>query len=96
MTSPRLLVDRDKLNSASRATVAATTVRIFDRIQDFPKEVQVLSIAAAFLLAAEASGVSPQEAWQAVSNIMRDPTHATGRHAKFAAMLYHLKTEVFA
>jgi hypothetical protein len=92
----RLLVDRDKLNHASKSNVASRCVDIFDRIQGWPKELQLLSLAAAFLLSADASGYPAQDAFTAVKNLMADPMTSSGLAPQFQAMRYHLNTEVLA
>lgn len=93
----RLLVDRDRLVNAHRANVARLTVLLFDRIQlHESKEEQLLALAAAFLLMAEACGVPAQEAFTAVKNMMADPMRASGIYHQFDAMRYHLDSEVLA
>lgn len=96
MTARRALVDRDKLNSTSRSEVARDCVRIFDRIQTWPKESQVLALAAAFILACDACRLPPQDAFQVVKNQMHDSLTASGMAPQFRAVKYHLETEVFA
>lgn len=90
----RLLVDRDKLTNASRQSVAEGTVSIFDRIQGWPKEAQLLALACAFILTADASGLPAQEAFTAAKNLMADDLTSTGLAPQFQAMKYHLTTEV--
>jgi hypothetical protein len=89
------LVDRDRLVNADRAAVARMCVYLFDRIQAHPrKEEQLLALAACFLLMADACGVDAQEAFTAVKNLMADPLKEDGLVHQFAAMRYHLKTDV--
>lgn len=90
----RLLVDRDRLMNASRNKVADTCVHIFDRIQGLPKELQVLGLAAAFLLTADASRIPAQDAFTAVKNLMANPLTASGLDLQFQAMKFHLETEL--
>lgn len=91
----KLLVDRDKLVNANRANVARLCVLLFDRLQlHASKEEQLLALAAAFLLMAEACGIPAQEAFTAVKNMMADPMRASGIYHQFDAMRFHLDTEV--
>lgn len=95
LTSNRTLVDRDKLVNANRMEVAKLCVLLFDRVQQHrSKEEQLLALAAAFLLMADACGVPAQEAFVAVKNMMADPMRASGIFHQFDAMSYHLKSEV--
>lgn len=72
-------------------------VQLFNSIQLHEnKEEQLLSLAAAFLLMAEACGLPAQEAFTAVKNMMADPLRASGIYHQFDAMKYHLETEVLA
>lgn len=94
-TRRRLLVDRDRLSNANRANVARLCVLLFDRLQHHArKEEQLLALAAAFLLMAEACGIPAQDAFVAVKNMMADPLRASGIYHQFDAMRYHLDTEV--
>lgn len=90
----RLLVDRDKLMNAPRSKVADICVALFDRIQGLPKELQILGLAAAFLLTADASRIPAQEAFSAVKNLMASPLTTSGLDLQFQAMRYHLETEL--
>jgi hypothetical protein len=76
--------------------VADGCVRIFDRIQGWPKEYQILSLASAFLLACTAAGIPAQDAFTATKNLMADPLTQSGLAPQFQAMQYHLNTEVYA
>lgn len=91
-----ILVDRDKLVNANKSDVAKGCVKIFDRIQGWPVEEQILCTASAFVLACDAAGVEPFDAYTAFRNLMRDPLTSSGIDVRFDAMKYHLKTEVFA
>lgn len=93
----RSLVSRDRLNNADRSRVSALMVNLFDRIQGHPvKEEQLLALAGAFVLMAEACRLSAQDVFTAVKNLMTDPTKAEGRVLQFSAMQYHLETELLA
>lgn len=92
----RLLINRDRLMNAPRAQVASATVNIFDRIQGLPKEIQLLALACAFILTADASGIPAQDAFTASKNLMVDPNTQTGLGREFQAMRHHLRTELFA
>jgi aminopeptidase N len=76
--------------------VAKLCVLIFDRIQGYHlhKEAQLLAIAAAFTLMADAMKVPPQDAFTAVKNLMADPEHKGSLRAQFAAMAFHLEDEL--
>lgn len=86
--------NRDKLMNASRREVARNTVSIFDRIQGLGKEAQVLALAAAFILMAQSAKVDTFDAFTAAKNLMADDLHSSGLAPQFAAMKYHLDTEL--
>jgi hypothetical protein len=92
----RVLVNRDAMLNANRAQVARLVVYLFDRVQNEPKEQQLLALAAAFLLMAEATGIPAQDAFVAVKNMMADPMRASGIFHQFDAIKYHLKNEILA
>lgn len=96
LNKKKLLVDRDRLMNANKAEVARDTVTVFDRIQHLPKHRQLLALAAAFLLTADASGIPAQDAFTATKNLMKDPLTSTGLSPQFQAMKFHLRTEVLA
>jgi hypothetical protein len=90
------LYDRDTLNHAPKGLVARGCVALFDRIQGWKKENQILSLAAAFLLACEAARIPAQDAFTVTKNLMADPMTASGIAPEFQAMRFHLETEVFS
>lgn len=96
MTKPaaRFLLDRDKMNHASKADVGKAMVTIFDRIQTWGREKQLLALASAFVLLAEASNVNAQDVFTASKNLMYDPLTASGIAPQFQAMKFHLNTDV--
>lgn len=96
MDNKRILIDRDRLNMADKRQVAKGCVRVFDRVQEMPKHIQLLSLAAAFILTANASGIPAQDAFTATKNLMYDPLTRSGIAPEFQAMDFHLKTEVLA
>lgn len=69
-------------------------VKLFATIQNAPKETQLLALAAAFVLQAEALGFSTSDTYTAVINLMKDPLNASGREARFDAMKFHISTEL--
>lgn len=94
MENKRILIDRDRMNTADKGDVAQATVSLFDRIQHRPKHIQLLALAAAFTLMSSASGIPAQDAFSATKNLMYDPLTQSGIAPQFQAMEYHLKTEV--
>jgi hypothetical protein len=88
------LVDRDKLNMASKANVAAACVSVFDRIQGWSRENQLLALAASFVLLADASNIPAQDVFTASKNLMADPLTQSGMSPQFQAMRFYLNTEV--
>jgi hypothetical protein len=92
----KVLIDRDRLNQADKAEVARACVTIFDQVQRLPKHIQLMGLAAAFILTANASGIPAQDAFTATKNLMHDPLTSTGIAPQFQAMDYHLRTEVLA
>ena len=90
----RLLVDRDKLMNASRKDVADSMVAVFDRIQLWGREKQLLALASAFVLLADTSGIPAQDVFSASKNLMHDPMTSTGLAPQFQAMKFHLNTDV--
>lgn len=92
----KALINRDRLMNASQSAVADGCVKIFDRIQGWPKEYQVLSLAAAFLLTCMSTRIPAQEAFTATKNLMADPLTSSGMGLQFQGMKFHLDTEVNA
>jgi len=93
----RLLASRDRMNNANRLTVSRLMVNLFDRIQLHPrKEEQLLALAGAFVLMADACRIPAQDVFTCVKNLMTDPLREDGLVHQFAAMKYHLETEVLA
>lgn len=91
------LIDGDRIQNADRISVARLCVQLFNAIQSHRNyEEQILALAAAFLLMCEACGIKAQEAFTAVKNLMADPLHADRIEHRFAAMKYHLETELLA
>jgi hypothetical protein len=82
--------------NARKDWVADGCVKIFDRIQGWPKEYQILSLAAAFLLTCMSARIPAQDAFTAVKNLMADPLTQTGMGLQFQGMKFHLDTEVNA
>lgn len=82
---------------ADQGRVARLCVILFNAIQGHrSREEQVLALAAAFTLLAQACKIAPQEAFTVVKNLMVDPLHSEGLVHQFAAMRYHLETELLA
>lgn len=90
----RFLIDRDRLMSSSSQATASDTVDVFDRIQQKPKERQLLALACAFTLLCDACNIPPQDVFLASANLMADKETASGLRPQFRAMQYHLETEV--
>lgn len=93
----RILTSRDRLNNADRGRVARLMVSLFDRVSLHPlKEEQLLALAGAFVLLADAAKIPAQDVFTAVKNLMTDRTKSEGLVLQFSAMKYHLETEVLA
>ncbi len=92
--SSRVLIDRDKMNLASKRSVAGLCVRIFSAIENFPRELQLMALAAAFVLLSDATSIPAQDAMTATKNLMADPMTSTGLAPQFQAMRFHLNTDV--
>lgn len=88
------LINRDGLNSASRNAVATAMVNVFDRLQGFKNEVQLLALAGAFALMSEVTEVTPSDSYAVIANLMKDNTTATRRELRFQAMKFHLTDEL--
>lgn len=84
------------MNDADKVEVASACVRCFDAIQALPKHVQLLGLAAAFLLMCNASGIPAQDGFTTVKNLMYDPLTRSRTAPQFQAMDYHLRTEVLS
>lgn len=94
MTKAQVLVDRDRLNLAPAGEVAHTCVSIFDRIQGFSREKQLLGLACAFALLADACHLPPQDVFTAARNLMADRLTSSGMRPQFEAMKFHLNTDI--
>lgn len=90
------MIDRDRLNSAPRGPVAKAMVNLFSTLQQLPKEIQLLALAAAFSLMIDVTKLPPQDAHTAVKNLMRDEANPTRMAPQFDAMRFHLETELEA
>lgn len=69
-------------------------VKLFATIQNEPRETQLLALAAAFVIQAEALEFSTSDTYAAVVNLMKDPLNASGRDHRFDAMKFHIRTEL--
>lgn len=69
-------------------------VKLFATIQNQPRETQLLALAAAFVLQAEAFRFPTSDMFAAVVNLMRDPSNPSQREHRFDAMKFHLETEL--
>lgn len=85
------LLDRDALNNADVGDVANCAMAIINATQDMRPQNQVTGLAAAFLLVCERFGVSAQDAFAVISNIMN---HADGRRPEFAAVKQFMEEEL--
>lgn len=81
---------------ADRVSVARLVASLFDRLQGHPiPEEQLLALAGAFVLIVRELDANPQDAFQAVTNLMTDETDVDDRLlAQFAAMTHYLKEDV--
>lgn len=70
------------------------TVKLFATIQKLPREIQLLALAAAFILQSEALGFDTNDAYAAVTNLMKDPLTRSGRGSQFDAMKWHISEEL--
>lgn len=95
MTKARSLFSRDGMNNAPQKGVAQLASRVIDFIQDWRPEHQLLALATAFLLVAEASRIPAQDVFTASKNLMqaREDTQ-TGLCPEFQAIQYYLNKEV--
>lgn len=80
--------------NANRKAVARACVLLFDTVQSLPKEDQLLALAGAFVLMSSAFKFPAFDAFNAVKNLMADPTTSTGLGVQFDAMKWHLQTEL--
>ncbi|MBO6814580.1 MAG: hypothetical protein JJ891_06955 [Rhizobiaceae bacterium] len=75
-------IDRDKLNLVSRDRVAAGAHAVLDPIQGYTPEQLIASVAVAFAVVAERSGVKPSELYQMGKRMLHDEDR------------YHMKANV--
>lgn len=87
----KVLINPDKVNMADQEDVATATVNLFDRIQTLPGHIQLLALAAAFVLIIDASGYNAQDAFTATKNLMHSPSTMTRKGLKFQAMEYNIR-----
>lgn len=82
--------------SADKAHVATLCVLAFDGMSKVYKRKteQLMALAASFVLLCEACGVEPFDVYVAAKNLMVDERHCERRDHRFAAMKYHLETEL--
>lgn len=90
------VISRDKFNSAPKGEVAKTTVKIFDKIQHLPKEIQLMALACAFSLMLKAYRFDAQDSIVGARNLMKDEIHSSRMDHRFDAMLFHLSEDLSA
>ncbi len=90
------LISRDRLNSCNKSAVAKVCVKAFDAVQGetYTPEQQLLGLCAAFILMAEACQFNTNDAYAAVTKLMRDSLHSSGRDHRFDAMRFHIENEL--
>lgn len=84
----------DKMVNAPRAETATASVLVIDALQNFIEGhpgVQIVAIAATFLLLCERAGVTPQEVFTATTNLMNDHDR---RSNEFRAVAAYIENEV--
>jgi hypothetical protein len=90
-----LLTDRHALTNANRTSVARLCILLFNVVQNHPKkEEQLLALASAFLLMADALGIPAQDAFTAVKNMLADPMRASGIFHQFDAARHYLEADL--
>lgn len=85
------MIDRDKINHASRDQVAQATVALVDANQARPAEVQVVAAATLYLLLCDHYGVRPQDIFDATNNLIND---AEGRRPEIAGVADYIQHEL--
>lgn len=86
------MLDRDRLNGASAATVQRLVMDLVDRLQSEEPGAQVHTATALFILVAEWAGVPPQDLFTATKNLMAS---AEGnRTPAFVAVAAYLAGEI--
>lgn len=64
--------NRDRLTNCNQAEAGRAAMTVIDRLQDFPKDEQVVGMTGAFLLMLEAYGVTVQDAMTTTKNLIND------------------------
>ena len=75
------MLNRDYMNNADPAEVAAAGMSIVDRLQHYKPHAQVLAAACVFLSLAEYYRVPAQDAFQVAKNVMTDMTSKSNSSA---------------
>lgn len=84
-------LNRDLMNMLPTKITANATMAVIDRLQDFPAELQIVALTAAYKLMVERFGVSPHDVFTVADNIMN---HADGRRTEFLAIADYLENEL--
>ena len=84
-------MNHDMLNSVPIVDVARGSMSLIDAMQDMQPDVQIASLAAVFLLAAEHWSVKPQDAFRVATNAMN---HADGRRPEFKGVAAYMESEL--
>ena len=83
--------NRDLFINTNVRHAANASVAVIDRLQAFNAHEQVAGLGAVFLMMAEHHGISAQDAFSVITNIMND---AEGRRAEFAAVKMYMENEL--
>ncbi len=80
--------------NADSSLVARRCAKLFSANQDQETAVQLLALAASFIILSDACRIPAQDVFSAVANLMYDPIHSSGRKHQFDAMRFYLKEDV--
>lgn len=84
-------LNRDTLNHIPVNVAAVDAMAVIDRIQDWPRERQMLAVTSVFKLLAERFGVNSGDIFTVADNVMN---HADGKRVEFDAIAAYLRSEL--
>lgn len=84
-------INLDKINNAQPADVAKSNFVVIDRLQSFEPHIQVLGLAATFLILAERFGVDAQTIFTVTKNLMNSKE---GLRPEFVAVKDYVENEI--
>lgn len=85
------MINHDRLTMADEAVVANSAMKVVDTLQRYTPEVQLLGLAASFLLLAKHHKQNPNDLFLTINNIIHG---VEGKRPEFAAVEMYMENEL--